>query len=262
MRQLLVTTATLAALAPVLSCAVGIDGTFGDLPFSPDGTAVATLDENDVLVRQGTVLPIELHRPQKQVHLWLSSERLDPTVDWRTLGGARLAELRTRLASSDLFVVEGLDFDALGDGDELVARDDDGRTSGDFTFSLAHGVRSLPTAAGASDDDLAAAGNGLGARLTVRARAERVEDGDPRGGSLRMTMEIERERAAGQPAGDLFIGAVMLTVDVPFAPERLAEANLAVVAPIARCAQEAGPLSAAACADEPARPVVDGGGVH
>jgi len=246
--------ACLAALPWATSCAVAVDGSFAGLPFSPDGTAVAVLDENDVLVRGGAVVPVGLNRAQKRVSLWLSSERVDPGVDWRTLGGARLAELRTRLALSDLLVVQGLDYDALGDGDELTARDDAGRKSGDFAFALSH--RAL------GDDALAGLGNGLGARVTVTARAERVDDGDPRGGSVRVALDVERERAAGQPAGDLVTGTVSLTVDVPFAPERLGEANLAVVAPIAACAAAAGPLGAGACADEPALPVVDGGGVH
>jgi hypothetical protein len=253
-RGVLAVFAVLAVVVCAPSCAVTVDGSFGPLPFSPDGTAVAILDENDVLVRDGTVLPVALHRAQKKVHLWLSSERLDPAEDWKTMNGARLAELRTRLALSDLLVVEGLDYDALGDLDDLSARDDAGRTSGDFRFALAH--RALDAG------DLARIGNGLGGRIDVRARAERLDDGDPRGGALRITLGIERARAAGQPAGDLVTGEVTLTVDVPFAPERLAEANLAVVAPIARCAAAAGPLASGICADEPSLPVVDGGGVH
>lgn len=235
-------------------CAVGIDGGFGDLPFAPTTTAVAILEENDVLVRDGTVLPVARHRRQKQVDLWLSSEQLDPSDDWNTYDGARLAELRTRLALSDLLVVQGLDYDAIGDGDTLRARDDDGRKSGDFTFALSH--RAL------DERDESLVRSGLGARVNVAATAEHVDDGDPRGGSIRVTLDVSRERAAGQPAGDLVTGDVTLTLDLPFAPERLARSNLAVVEPIARCAAAAGPLASGACADEPALPVADAAGVH
>jgi hypothetical protein len=247
-----VTCGLLCALSS--GCAVTVDGGFGELLFAPTTTAVAILEENDVLARNGTVLPVALNRPQKQVHLWLSSEQFDPADDWRSYDGARLAELRTRLALSDLLVVQGLDYDALGDGDTLRARDDDGRASGDFTFSLSH--RAL------DERDLPLLKNGLGARVSASATAERVDDGEPRGGSVRVTIELERERAAGQPAGDLVTGEVTLTVDLPFAPERLARSNLGLVAPIAACAAAAGPSSSGACADEPASPVADAGGVH
>ncbi len=235
-------------------CAVGVDGSFGDLPFVPTGTAVAILEENDVLVRDGTVLPVARHRRQKTIDLWLSSEQLDPSDDWNSYDGSRLADLRTRLASSDLLVVQGLDYDALGDGDTLRALNDDGRESGDFSFALAH--RALGAA------ELPLAHSGLGARARVDATADRVDDGDPRGGSIHVTLDVARERAAGQPAGDLVTGEVTLTVDLPFAPERLARSNLAIVAPIARCAAAAGPLASGACADEPALPVADASGAH
>jgi hypothetical protein len=235
-------------------CSVGVDGSFGPLAFAPAGTAVAILDEHDVLDRQGVLVPVARGRRAKKIHLWLSSAQLDPGEDWNAMSGARLAELRTRLATSDLLLVEGLDYDALGDGDELAALDDDGRASGDFTFALAH--RAL------QPDELPALGSGLGARVGVTARAERVDDGEPRGGSLRVTLDVSRARAAGQPAGDIVTGDVRLTLDLPFAPERLAESNLAIVAPIARCAADLGPLASGACADEPARPVADRGGVR
>ena len=235
-------------------CAVGVDGSFGDLPFLPTGTAVAILEENDVLVREGTILPVARHRRQKRIDLWMTSEQLDPSDDWNAYDAARLADVRTRLASSDLLVVQGLGYDALGDGDTLRALDDDGRASGDFSFSLSH--RAL------DDASLPLVRSGLGARVRVEATAERVDDGDPRGGSVRVALEVARERAAGQPVGDLVTGEVTLTLDLPFAPERLARSNLAIVAPIARCAAEAGPLASGVCADEPALPVADASGVH
>jgi hypothetical protein len=246
--------AVVVAGAGLGGCAVGVDGSFGALPFQPGGTAVAILDEHDVLVREGVVVPVARGRRAKKIHVWLSSEQLDPTEDWNTLDAARLSELRTRLATSDLMLVQGIDYDALGDGDELVALDDSGRTSGDFSFALAH--RALRAG------DLPLVGAGLGARVTVTAHAERVDDGEPRGGSVRVTLDVQRERAAGQPAGNLVTGDVTLTLDLPFAPERLAESNLAVVAPIARCAADAGPFASAACADEPALPIADSSGVH
>ncbi len=243
-----------AALSTSAGCAVGVEGGFGDLPFAPVGSAVGILAEHDVLVRDGTVLPVARHRPQKTIDLWLSSAQLDVADDWSAYDGARLADLRTRLALSDLLVVQGLDYDALGDGDTLSALDDDGRRSGAFTFALSH--RALDEA------ELPLVQNGLGARVRVEATASSVDDGDPRGGGLRVVLDVARERAAGQPAGDLVTGEVTLTLDLPFAPERLARGNLAIVAPIARCAASAGPLASGACADEPALPFADAGGVR
>jgi hypothetical protein len=241
-------------LGGLLGCPVAVEGSFDGVAFAPTGTAVAILDEHDVLVRDGVIVPVARGRRAKKIHLWLSSAQLDPGEDWNALPADRLAELRTRLATSDLLLVQGLDYDALGDGDELVAVDDDGRARGDFAFALAQ--RTVDAG------ELPVVGAGLGALVTVAAHAERVEDGEPRGGSLRVTLDVTRARAAGQPAGDVATGDVRLTVDLPFAPERLAESNLAIVAPIARCAANLGPFASGACADEPALPFADSRGVR
>jgi hypothetical protein len=238
-----------AGLASTTGCAVQVDGAFGDLTFSPVQTAVAILDEHDVLVRDGALLPVARGQPAKRVHVWLSSAPVDTGVDWRFLDAAQLAELRTRLALSDLLVVRDLNFDALGDGDTLTAIDDAGTKSGEFVADV--GTRAL------SDAEQALIAGGLGARVTVTARAALVEDGQPRGGHLRISLDVEREATALQVGDDVVTGSVTLDVDVPFAPERLAEANLAVVAPIARCSALAGPSAAGRCADEPALPFLD-----
>jgi hypothetical protein len=244
-----------SGLAATTGCAVQVDGSFGDLAFAPTQTAVAILDEHDVLVRDGALLPVARGQPAKRVHVWLSSAPVDTGVDWRFLEPAQLAELRTRLSLSDLLVVRDLNFDALGDGDTLTAIDDGGTRSGEFVADV--GTRAL------SDAEQALIAGGLGARVTVTARAALVEDGQPRGGRLQITLDVEREATARQSGNDdVVTGSVTLDVDVPFAPERLAEANLAVVAPIARCSALAGPAAAGRCADEPSLPVLDETGEH
>lgn len=233
-------------------CAVAVDGDFDGLAFSPARTAEAILDSHTILQRQGALLPVERARAQMRVDLWLSGADLPVDDDWRHLPSERLLDVRKDLASHDLLVLRGMDFDALQDGRLLVAQTtaDDAargvaRGAGDFTFSLGQQV------AEGFDQD------GIGGKVTVEVEASRLDREEPRGGSLRATVVVIRERAADQPASDLATGTVTLQLDLPLAPERLAEANLATVDPIARCVAESGPDAGLACATVEADPVVD-----
>ena len=247
------------ALSPSLlsSCAVGVEGDFGGVAFTPDRTVGAILDSHEILERNGALIPVERARASMTVNLWLSSAEPPMGDDWRQLPAERLLDVRKDLASSDLLVLQGISFDALQDGDRLTAvtnaadgRDGIARGSGDFTFALGQRV-----------DDTESLG--LGGKVTVEIdEGTRLERTAVRGGTLDATIIITRERAAGQAEGGLATGAVTLQVAVGLAPERLAEANLAIVAPIARCLAVAGPDVGLACAAADADPVVDATGSH
>lgn len=258
--------ATLALLAvawsPSLlsSCAVGVEGDFGGVAFTPDRTVGAILDSHEILERNGALIPVERARASMTVNLWLSSAEPPMGDDWRRLPAERLLDVRKDLAGSDLLVVQGLSFDALQDGDRLTAvtnaadgRDGIARGTGDFTFALGQRVAEQP----ADGEAL-----GLGGKVTVEIEARQLVRDRVRGGTIDAVVTVTRERAAGQPEGGLATGTVTLQVAVDLAPERLAEANLAIVAPIARCLAVAGPDVGLACAAADADPVVDATGSH
>lgn len=238
-------------------CAVSVEGDFDGVVFAPVGSAQAVLDANDVLVRDGALVPVERTREDRRVHLWLSSASVPVDDAWRTLPGTRLLDVRKRLASGDLLVLQDIDFDALQDGDRLTATNDlaidDGLSgssgSGDFRFALAQQADSNVDA-------------GLGALVTVSIQAERLDVNEPRGGQLDATVVVTRARAASQPDAGIASGEVTLHLSLALAPERLAEANLATVAPIAVCAAARGVDAAAACLDAPADVVLDTSGAN
>lgn len=243
--------------AGVSGCAVSVEGDFDGVAFAPVGSAQAVLDANDVLVRAGALVPVERARLDRRVHLWLSSASLPVNDAFATLPGTRLLDVRTELATSDLLVLQDIDFDALQDGDRLTATNDlavdDGLAgssgSGDFRFALAQQAA----------DNVDA---GLGALVTVSIQARQLVVEEPRGGQLDADVVVTRARAASQPDAGIASGEVTLHLSLALAPERLAEANLATVAPIAACAAARGVDVAAGCLDVPADVVFDESGAN
>ncbi len=231
-------------------CAVWVDGSFDDVSFAPAATAVAILDAHDILERDGALVPVERSLADKRVHLWLSGADVPADVDWQHLDDERLLELKKELARDDLLVLRDLNFDDLADGVDLVA-DNGAGDVGDFSFAISQSK---------IDDD--AAGNGVGARITVEVQPTRVEATEPRGGTFEAKVFVKRQRDVGQPANDVATGEVVFTLALPFAPERLAEANLAFVAPIAVCGAAAGPGNNVGCDAVDREPIVDATGSH
>ena len=238
------------------ACAVGVDGDFNGVAFAPDRSAAAIVDSHDIVAFNGSFIPVERARASMTVNVWLSSAEPPMGDEWRRLPAERLLDVRKDLAASDLLVLEDIPFDALQDGDTLTASTSavDGavgvaRGDGDFAFALGQRV-----------DD--AWEQGLGGKVTVEIQARSLVRAKVRGGSLDAIVKVTRERAADQPEGGLATGTVTLQVAVDLAPERLAEANLAIVSPIAHCRAERGPDAGLACAAADADPVVDATGVH
>ncbi len=238
-------------------CAVSVEGDFDGVVFAPVGSAQAVLDANDVLVRDGALVPVQRARLDRRVHLWLSSASVPVDDAWRTLPGTRLLDVKKNLATSDLLVLQDIDFDALQDGDRLTATNDlaiddglDGSSgSGDFRFALSQ----------QADANVDA---GLGALVTVSIQATKLEVAEPRGGQLDATVVVKRARASSQPDAGIASGEVTLHVSLSLAPERVAEANLATVAPIAACAARLGVDAGAGCLDVPADVVLDESGAN
>ncbi len=246
-----------------VGCAVQSRGSFDDVVFSPGATAVAILDAHDVLERAGGLTPVERPRGDKRVHLWLSSADLPEGEDWQHLADERLLDVKKDLARSDLLLLRDLPFDALSDGDDVTASSDgsaDGsaggtaRGTGDFSFSIAQ----RPELHG----DPAQQNRALGSQVTIDVEPLLVEDEEPRGGTFNAKVFVKRTRGVGQPPNDVASGEVIFTVALPFAPERLAEANLAFVAPIVACAQQRGPGAANGCDNVEREPITDATGAH
>jgi hypothetical protein len=237
-------------------CAVAVEGDFDGIVFAPGRSVQAILDSHTILERRGALVPVERARSNMTVDLWLSGATVPENNAWRELPSDRLLDVRKDLATHDLLVLRGIDFDSMQDDTRvLTATTNDAdaasgiaRGSGDFDFFVGQ-----PVPDGFVDD-------GLAGRITVELSDNVIVRDEPRGGRLETTMIVTRERAAGQPSTDLAGGAVTLRVAVTLAPERLAEANLAIVDPIARCVAERGPDAGAACARVPADPVVDAHG--
>jgi hypothetical protein len=238
-------------------CGVSVEGDFDGVAFAPVGSVQAVLDANDVLVRDGALVPVQRTRLDRRVHLWLSSASLPVDEAWRTLPGTRLLDVRKQLATSDLLVLQNIDFDALQDGDRLTASNDlaiddglDGSSgSGDFRFAVSQQAEANVDA-------------GLGALVTVSIQATKLEVGEPRGGQLDATVVVKRARASSQPDAGIASGEVTLRLSLGLAPERVAEANLATVAPIALCAARLGADASAACLDAGADEVLDDTGAN
>lgn len=240
-----------AALLSTSSCAVWVDGSFDDVRFAPQATPVAILDAHDVLEREGALVPVERPDSAKRVHVWLSGADLPDDEDWQHLEDEQLLELKKELARNDLLVLRDLPFADLEDGRAVSADVENGVASGDFSFALSQHV-----------DDVAAAENGLGGRINVTVDPGRVEAKEPRGGTFEAVVVVKRARDVGQPANDLATGEVTFTLSLPFAPERLAEANFAFVAPIAVCGAARGPGANAGCDDVEREAIVDATGSH
>lgn len=237
-------------------CAVWVDGGFDDVRFAPAATAVAILDAHNILERDGALVPVERPLADKRVHLWLSGADVPDDVDWQQLEDERLLEVKKELARNDLLLLRDLSFDDLADGVDLTASSDapgaTGATGdGDFTFAVSQ-----------SKVPGDAAGNGLGGRITVEVQPTRVEAIEPRGGTFEARVFVKRQRDVGQPANDVATGEVVFTVSLPFSPERLAEADLAFVAPIAVCGAGVGPGANAGCDAAEREPIVDATGAH
>ena len=233
-------TATALVLASVcVGCSVQTAGAFDDISLQLGATAVAVLDEHEVLQRAGAFVPVQRAPRDRRVHLWLSGADLPEGDDWGQLNDERLLDVRHQLAAHDLLVISNLSFSDLKAGDDVIAGSDD--VDRPFDFSLSH----RPLSA-----DLVKAG--LGGLTSVEVQPIRVDEEH-----MEATLFVRRQRAPGQPAADIVTGEVVITLALGFSPERLAEANLGVVAPIAACGQERGPGPSLSCKEAARQPVVD-----
>ncbi|MDP2342093.1 MAG: hypothetical protein Q8O67_14140 [Deltaproteobacteria bacterium] len=227
-------------------CPVWIEGGFDDVTLQLESTAVAVFDAHDVLERDGALIPVQRAPRDRRVHLWLSGADLPETEDWQHLEDERLLDVKQELASNDLLVLRNLSFDDLNDGDDIIAASDDADEGRAFDLSLSH--RRL-------DDDVTK--EGLGARITVEVEPIQVDEE-----IFQARLFVRRARAVGQPANDVVTGEVILTLALGLTRERLGEANLAFVAPIAACGQERGPGASLSCKEAPREPIVDETGAH
>jgi hypothetical protein len=242
----------LFVLAPCLAsmgCGVFITGDFQGIPFTPDENLVAVADQNDLLLRNGAVVPVLRPTGQQRMHLLLTSANVNVNDDWRRYDTDKLLEIKRELATEDTLLLKDIPLDRFADGGALEALFEDGLHKGDFKVILG---AALPPESGVETQ-------GLGSKVRARITPESlVVEG--REGSFTMSVSLQREREAGQD-GDVATGEVVISFGGSFLPERLTEANLTVAEPVVTCVQARGPSSGGACRDEDALPYVDETGV-
>lgn len=244
-------TVVVAAAVAGPGCAVQVEGSFDDVSFAPSSTAVAILDAHGIVERDGAVNPFERPLADKRVHLWLSGADLPEDEDWQHLEDERLLDVKKQLAGNDLLVLRDVSFDALADGKDLRADNADENGGGDFSFAVSQRVEAADVVE-----------NGLGGHITVEIEPQDVVAAERRGGNFAAKVYVKRQRAVGQSANNVATGEVIFTLSLPFAPERLAEANFAFVAPIAVCGQERGPGANRGCDNVDREPIIDETGSH
>lgn len=234
------------------ACGVGVSGDFQGVPFQPTASLLAVADQNDLLLRDGAVVPVSRPIGQQRIHVLLSGAHLDPGRDWRRLDTDSLLEIKRDLSTKDTVLLRDIPLEVFDAGTDLEAVVEDGAQSGDFTVFAG---ASLPEASQIE-------GRGLGSKLRVGITPKGLvlDSPTPRGGTVAMSVSIQREREAGQD-GDVVTGEVVLDFTASLQPERLGESNLTVAEPVVACMQERGPFASGACREEPALPYVDETGV-
>jgi hypothetical protein len=242
----------LVLVAPIVlmsGCGVFITGDFQGIPFTPDENLVAVADQNDLLLRNGAVVPVSRPDGQQRLHLLLTSANVNVNDDWRRYDTDKLLELKRELATEDTLFLKDIPLDRFRAGDTLDALVEDGVPSGDFQVFMG---AALPPEAGVEAQGL---GSKVRARITPKSL---VVEG--REGSFSLSVSLQREREAGQD-GDVATGEVVIDFGGSLLPERLTESNLTVAEPVVACVFARGPSSGGACRDVDALPYVDETGV-
>ncbi len=235
----------LAPLVLASGCGVFITGDFQGIPFTPDENLVAVADQNDLLLRNGAVIPVTRPEGQQRLHLLLTSANVNVNDDWRRYDTDKLLELKRELATEDTLFLKDIPLDRFRDGDALEALVQDGVQSGDFNVFMGP---ALPPESGVETQ-------GIGSKVRARISPKGlVVDG--REGSFSMSISLQREREAGQD-GDVATGEVVIEFGGSLLPERLTESNLTVAEPVVACVFARGPSSGGACRDVDALPYVD-----
>lgn len=235
----------LLPVALASGCGVIITGDFQGIPFTPDENLVAVADQNDLLLRNGAVVPVARPAGQQRMHLLLTSANVNVNDDWRRYDTDKLLEIKRELATEDTLFLKDVPLDRFAEGSSLEALVEDGRQSGDFLVFVG---AALPPESGVESQ-------GLGSKLRARiAPKTLVVEG--REGSFSLSLSLQREREAGQD-GDVATGEVVIDFGGSFLPERLAESNLTVAEPVVACVHARGPSSGGACRDVDALPYVD-----
>ena len=218
------------------ACGISVNGDFQGVPWTPDTAILAVADRQELLNRGGAVIPVRKNDAQQTLSVLLTAARVNVNDDWRGAPAEVLLDVKRDLATSDGLLLQGVSLDRFKNGDTMEAVFDDGVVTGDF-LGLALGA-SRPSADAVKT-------HGLASKLRVTIVPKGV-DAQPHGGSISADIEVQRERNAGQ-AGDVATGTVNLSFSSSLMPERLAESNLTVAAPILQCMQRLGPGRGAEC---------------
>jgi hypothetical protein len=232
-----------AALGALAGCNQPV-GDFDGVTYAPVTTQFAVADRHQLIERQGRLEAVQRPDAAKTVTLLLTGALANPHFDWRRSTSRTLLTLRQDLATTDGLLLYDIPLSALTAGAELSRFENTGEPGEPRDFEAAIVIQGDVVTS--SDDQ----GFGNDLEMTLR-----IDDVDPNAfGFLRGTFELKRGRGEDQ-SGEVATGDVSVPLNLPVVAERRGKANLAIAAPIMRCAADKGPARAATCLDTPPDPV-------
>ena len=232
-------------------CGGGVQGSFDGVDFAPTGTALAVVDRHTFITLRGVTQAVQRPEAQRSVVLLLTGALADPLAQWSRLSAPEQLDLRKGAATQDGVLLR-LPLSEVTAGATLAftldgPQDSTDPAAPDAPVRAAYVVTGLP-----SSDAVAQQGLGSEVSVTVTMDTAELTPGERFSGEV----VVKRDRAADQREG-VAIGEVSIPFSVRFAAERRGKSNLALLAPVLRCAAQAGPVRAPGCKDAPADPEVD-----
>lgn len=229
----------LVALVSLLGCNQPV-GDFDGVAWAPVTTQFAVADRHQIVASSSGLVATQRPDGQKSLTILLTGALANPHFEWRRSTSRTLLTLRQDLATTDGLLLYDVPLSALEAGAELSRHENTGEPDEPREFEAAIVVEGDVVTA---DQD-----RGFGDDLEMTLRIDEV---DPNAfGFVRGSFELKRGRSEGQD-GEVATGDVTVPLNLPVVAERRGKANLAVAAPILRCAADKGPARAAACVDTP-----------
>jgi len=232
----------LGVCTAALACAP-VEGTFDEVAYNPRGLEFAVADRHTILRIDGQ--NIASRRPEGQISLsvFFSATRgANPNDAWRRYNANALSDIRRQLATRDGLLLTGISAERAATFMPLSATLEGGEQRGDFDFYVAAG------------DALEQSQRGLGDTIEVTVSFTRADDRVD--GRIEGEVFIDRRAGDDQPA-DVNTGTVSFPFSLPLSPERLTKQNLAIAAPVLRCAAQNGPSRSSACVSVDEDPTED-----
>jgi hypothetical protein len=215
-------------------------GDFDGVQWAPMTMQFAVADRHQITESRGSLVATQRPDAAKSLTILLSGALANPHFEWRRSTSDTLLTLRQDLATTDGLLLYDIPLSALDAGAELSRHENTGEADEPRDFEAAIVVQ--------GDVVTASEDRGFGNDLEITLS---IDDIDPNAfGFVRGSLELKRGRGEEQ-SGDVATGSVSVPLNLPVVAERRGKANLAIAAPIMRCAAEKGPARAATCVDAP-----------